>query len=448
MSAAKKPRKKAKHPGVVLIKPNEQTNAGWRARWTDPDSLKTRTETLNEHACRTLETRANWAKAKSDEIKARAEAIRGGAPRAIGRPLAEVINSYFETVEARQRPPTPKTLVGYREASRKLLSWADRARVSTCDDLTFPRLKALREWLLAQPATIPLKGGKKGERVQSLGVARSAFTVNRDFASLRAILGSLVEDERFPWLTESHLKRSFKKVRAEIEEIEFLRADEVHAVLEAALRHDAATFTESRAEHAGVRPRGTTARYEPVAPFVALILLSGMRRGEAFKIDWGAVSTEEPGSIKLTASQTKTARGRTIDLTVSPALRALLTVIRSEGKVVTLAPDAAKSSLERLRSDFGAPERFTWQALRRTCSTYLSSAPGIYGGASAFRSAKQLGHSVVVASKHYSEAVQIPHDAKTLEAALGIEALMTAVIEAAKTRQVRASATFQRQRKA
>ncbi len=37
---------------------------------------------------------------------------------------------------------------------------------------------------------------------------------------------------------------------------------------------------------------------------------------------------------------------------------------------------------------------FGWQVLRRTCGTFLTNAPGIFGEASAYRSARQLGHSV------------------------------------------------------
>ena len=51
--------------------------------------------------------------------------------------------------------------------------------------------------------------------------------------------------------------------------------------------------------------------------------------------------------------------------------------------------------------------------------------------ASAYRSAKQLGHSVSIAERHYVDVMRgIPRDARTLEAAMQIEAQMAAVIDA------------------
>ena len=69
--------------------------------------------------------------------------------------------------------------------------------------------------------------------------------------------------------------------------------------------------------------------------------------------------------------------------------------------------------------------------LRRTCAAVLTNAPAIYGAASAYRSAKRLGHSVVVAERHYVDLLrELPNQAKTLEAALGIEARSQQIIDA------------------
>ena len=86
--------------------------------------------------------------------------------------------------------------------------------------------------------------------------------------------------------------------------------------------------------------------------------------------------------------------------------------------------DLAETARDRLMDDFDAP-CFTWHDLRRTCGTFLTCSPGIYGGASAFMSAKRLGHGVLVAEKHYVGAVStIDRAASTLEAAMGIEDLV------------------------
>ena len=55
-----------------------------------------------------------------------------------------------------------------------------------------------------------------------------------------------------------------------------------------------------------------------------------------------------------------------------------------------------------------------------TCGTYLTCAPAIYGAASAFMSAKRLGHSVTVAEKHYVGIVRVSPEARTIELAMQV----------------------------
>ena len=95
-----------------------------------------------------------------------------------------------------------------------------------------------------------------------------------------------------------------------------------------------------------------------------------------------------------------------------PALVTLLSRMRLRaegakyvfGAADPISPNVVKAARRRLLGTYGAP-RFTWQELRRTCGTYLTCAPSIYGASSAFLSAKRLGHSVAVAEKHYLGAV-------------------------------------------
>jgi hypothetical protein len=60
--------------------------------------------------------------------------------------------------------------------------------------------------------------------------------------------------------------------------------------------------------------------------------------------------------------------------------------------------------------------------LRSTCGTFLANAPGIFGGASAYRDARQLGHTVLVAEKHYLGVVHVAPEAKALEDAVRVSA--------------------------
>jgi hypothetical protein len=53
------------------------------------------------------------------------------------------------------------------------------------------------------------------------------------------------------------------------------------------------------------------------------------------------------------------------------------------------------------------------------------------GGSSAYNSAKRLGHGVEVAERHYlGQLKRIPKDARTLDAAMEIEAELERVIAA------------------
>ncbi len=427
MSSPIRPSKRARrHPGVVLLKPDPVRRIGWRARYKDPDSGTTVKETL-PHLLSTREAREDWATRKSRALEKRKLELSEGAPRATSTALRAATDRFFEA-HARLRD---KTLRDYRAAVEKLLRWAPRAGVQSTDDLTRAKLMGLREQLIKEPKRAPARGGKRGARVTATGAQRSPFSVNREFASLRAVLGYLADLDLLTKVKEGDLRIAFKKLPKAVERIEFLGRDELRQLFEAVARHDAATFTETRAEHKS-RNVGKTPRFDPIELTVAIILLSGMRLGEALSLEWSQVDLEAPdnegrpmGEIRLTGA-TKTKRARVIDLAVSPALRAILAALRpkdGKGRVLNLTSDGAASAMGRLRSDFDAPASFNWQALRATCGTYLTNAPGIFGAASAYRSARQLGHSVAVAERHYLGLVRgIPATSRTLEAAMGLEA--------------------------
>ena len=65
----------------------------------------------------------------------------------------------------------------------------------------------------------------------------------------------------------------------------------------------------------------------------------------------------------------------------------------------------------------------------------MTNSPAIYGAASAWASAKRLGHSVTVAERAYAGVLRdLPADARTLEAAAGIEDLAQAIVDAEAAR--------------
>jgi integrase len=88
-----------------------------------------------------------------------------------------------------------------------------------------------------------------------------------------------------------------------------IRRAKCRLLLRAALEHDRVCFKETRKEHAGEAEPGSTARYAAIAPFVAVVMLSGMRRGEALNLTWRDFNEDER-MILLRATATKTKRAR------------------------------------------------------------------------------------------------------------------------------------------
>jgi integrase len=245
--------------------------------------------------------------------------------------------------------------------------------------------------------------------------------VNVEIRSIKVVLNYLRRLGLLPNLTKDDISDGLKILKTPRPAPVILRNKQLHALLKAARAHDAETFKATREEHAGRSEAGSTLRYEPITPLLTVAILSGMRFGELHGLDWSEVNLEEK-RISL-GTRTKTKNARDIDLEVSPALQRVLESLAPEGErkgpVWTMTALQVRAAQRRLEK-YGAPKEWTWQVLRRTCGTYLTNAPGIFGGASAYRSAKQLGHSVAIAEKFYLGVVKVPAEAKTLEDAMGI----------------------------
>jgi integrase len=435
-------RRGPRHPGVVLLKPDAERRIGWRARYVDPDSGRTVKQSLDAQLT-TTELREDWAVRKSKALARRRFELEGGAQRTTGTALEAALKRYFED-HAHLRP---KTLEVYRAAVGKLTAWAARTGLRSADDLTGPRLVAFRAEIIKERRRTRELGGKRGA-MKATPEPRSPYTVNRELRSAGTVLHYVRRLGLLPRLTADELADALKKLSTGTRRIDYRKPHEIQKLLDAALRHDADTFAATREEHAGLRPLGTTPKQVAIAPLVAAALLTGMRLGELIDLDWGQVDLEAldhdgkvVGEIHITEAS-KTHRARTVGLEVSPALRKLLAALHMKtggrGSVFGITRGEAHAAERRIRASYGAPDGCNWQALRRTTGTYLTNASGIFGAASAYRSAKQLGHSVAVAEKHYVDVARgIPREARTLEAAMQVEDQMKAVIAAVGARQAR-----------
>ncbi len=337
-------------------------------------------------------------------------------------PLDASIAAYLDTARQRLRPRTLETYAG---ALALLGEWASQRGVKTTADIRRERLVDLHGWLVALPK-------RKGEGT------RSANAINRELRAIKTFLHHVRRANQLPNADRDALADTLRALSRPREQPEYLKPNQIGRLLEACSRHDAATFEETREEHAGQRVVGTTLRYRPIAPFAAILLTTGMRRGEALALRWDDIDLDaldhdgnRVGEIQLRATATKTRYARTIGLEVSPGTRRLLArmKLQSRGEQVFegYTADMVTKARARLIADFGAP-RFSWQSLRSTCGTYLTNAPAIFGAAAPFMSAKQLGHSVVVAERHYAGLLRgIPRSARTLDEAMKIEEQLTSI---------------------
>lgn len=423
-----------RHPGVVLIKPDHTRRIGWRARFEDPDSGRTVKVSLDP-ALTTVELREDWAVRKSKAIARRRLELEGGAARETGTALKDAVTRYFE--DHAQLSDETKTL--YRAAADKLIAWAEQNRLTSADELVGAKLLAFRATLVKEPKTVRATGGRRGQR-QAIDKPRSPNTVNRELRSIGTVLTYVRRLGLLPRLSSDELRDGLQKLKAPPKRIDYRKPHELQQLLAAALRHDADTFAATRAELAGGRPVGTTPRYVAIAPVIAAAVLTGMRFGHLLALEWSDVDLDAldehgnaVGEIVPHAGST-TKRTGVIGLEVSPALRKLLATMKLKsgglGRVFAVTEGEANAALKRVVKEYGAPAGSTWQAFRRTCGCFLTNAPGVFGAASAYRSAKQLGHSVQVAEKHYVDVLRgIPREARDLETAMQIKAQMEQIID-------------------
>ncbi len=401
-------KRKRKHPGVSWIKADPEARTGWRVKYRDPDTGKI-TKRTPDVPTGTMAQREDYAVRLSERLARRRREIDGGAVRATGTSLKDAETRFYSSL-AKKAARTTET---YHEGSDPFLDWAKQHRIATCDDLTRGRVIEFREHLLAE--------------------AGSPHTFNKKLRAVKRMLGYWIDAELCPRLDHDDLRR-VKQEDAPVERRDFLRPKQIKKLLESAERHDAATYSMTRREKSGETEKGGTPRYDAIAPFTVFVLLTGMRLSEAIDLTWKDVDLSaldhtgrEVGELYVRAADSKTKKHRTVGLEVSPALRKLLAAQKlrtgSKGRVWSnVTRDGAIKAMRRLRATYGAPESFNWQALRRTASTFLVNSPGIFGGASAYMAAKQLGHGVKVMESNYSGLVRgIPIDARDLESAMQIQ---------------------------
>lgn len=445
-----KRRMRSPHPGVKLTLRHYRTGtATWRGIYTDPDTGKPVAVNLDKLGLTDGDARVNWAKQRARDLAARRLQIELGIeperepePVAASPAIATAVDRYLE---ARRHELRASTVAGYGRTLALLVSWASGEGIERLRELDRHALARFRHWLATTGRRTPVRGGARGERTAS-DSPPSPASINRRLREVKAFLYYVEEAGETPSLSERDIKRSLRRQRAPRPQPSPLSAGQCKALLTAALRHDAETYAKTRAEHRehpALRALHRTNRFDPIAPLVAFLLLSGCRVSEALHLRWSNVHLDAPddagnvvGEIRLPASATKTHVERRIDLAVSPALLSLLERLKLRtgrgefvfGGTKPSNRNRADAARKRLVERFGAPT-FTWQQLRQTCASYLTNAPGIFRAASIYNSAEQLGHSPDVARRHYLGRIRgIADDARTVEAAMRVENVLDALV--------------------
>ena len=438
---ANKRRTRSPHPGVKLRKRTWSSGeVTWFGRFDNPDTPPGRKSeqtdvNLTKMGYTTREARKAWAVTKSLELADRRRAIKDGGTRKAGLTVAQAVAWFFETKGKRLRE---RTREGYQADVAGFVAWAEARRLAA-DDLRGEHLVAWSEEYAAQPSQ---RGG-----------LRSPQSVNRVIRSVRAVLSRAAKAGKVH-LARAVVRESLEPIKESSPLKDYLPPAQCQALVAAALRHDATTWKVTRAENAGGlgyartlakaagadAPTGSTPRYEPAAPLLACLLLTGMRDSEGRGLRWAQVDLDARdetgkavGEIRLgadaeAAEQVKTGKGRVIDLAVCPALRLLLVAMKLRAGDVSERPYVfggtepfGRGRLDKMRlrlARFGAP---AWgpQKLRRTTATALVNS-NIFGGATVWRTAQALGHSPEVLRKHYAGLMRVSRDARTLEEVLGV----------------------------
>ena len=435
---ARRKRNASPHRGVWLEKP--RGDVGWRACWVDPHSGKTVKMTLSRERYPDAAARVAFAKHKADTLVVQRLDRREGV---VSMPVGDALKLYVAEHRAALRATT---LAGYERVGEIFVGWCGEQR---------PPLTYARELTKVRLAQFRASRINK-QSARDDGSIRSAVAINNELRALKTILIAWCRSDWCPELSKDTIADALRRLPQEQNEIEFLRPAQCQALLHAWVAVDAETFELTRREKRGKGTPGSTPKWPAMAHFVATLMLSGMRRGEALALRWGDVLLNEH-SIVLRASSVKTKRGRRFDLGYSPALFAILhTLMRSlnpakyspelrvfpelsvdvveaarkrMAKAYPSSDDAVPTkpaALKRWLEQIASGERFPgwdWQTLRRTCATVLCNMRSV----GPFAESKALGHSVVVSERLYADRMRILDDVTTVEGALGIEDELTVI---------------------
>lgn len=374
-------------PGVSVF----QSGGEWLLRWKDPQTGRVRQRAAQRLGLLKAngepdKTRiGQWARGKAKQLVALRAAVENGTlaeqPVALDAALVEHLATF--------REPT-------RRSRRRVLNeFGDFMRKRGV-----LRLQDLDELRLAQWS----------DYVGSATFCFAPATVGRWAKTTRAFCHWAARRKQLPKVSAMGM-RDVLRIPAASRRLDILWPADVRRMLRAAMRRDA------------VRRRPA------YAPFVLFLLTSGVRLHEALGLRWSDVRFEQ-GLLVVRSS--KTDSERVVGWDVSPVLGKLLAAIKL-GQRGDIVWPVRRFWCERIAAKaelmFGGPGGWSCHTLRRTCSSVLGSSSIYGGGSAALLAARRAGHDLATADKHYLNAIPgLPRDARSIEAALGIEELANAIV--------------------
>ena len=259
----------------------------------------------------------------------------------------------------------PRTITFYAEKLRRLLNHPKLAD-SALDDIDEDLIEAYK-----RTRSTSLSRRKK---------SMSPASINRELATLRRLL---------------RMACAWKRITS-APKIKMLRGE------------TAREFVLSRDDE----PRYLDALPAEMRPFSTFLIDTGLRVGEALKMEWPQVNLrEQPGYLTVRAGQAKSSKRRTVPLTLRArkvlegiAGRKGIVFRNSEGE--PLYHTWLDQQQAKLRKLLGFPKDFVLHSLRHTFGTRLGET-----SADAFTIMKLMGHSNVTVSQKYvhpsTEAMQL-----------------------------------------
>lgn len=415
--------KKTTHPFVTLFKLSDGRLA---AEWEDVDTGARKRESLSKLGYRTKTQAESWAVSKSKElIEERRRASIGGKRGQVGTAWPKIEEAYLEHFSSEH---------GDIAAERTKRDWLRRWReflkarhLHVGADLQRPHLLKFR-------ASLAKDGLAESSRNRTIGAVKAMLTWARKANYIR-LIGDDIADTlglfRVPETQPTVLKRT-----------------ELRRLLKALVEHDSERYIASRTDKAAyaiadAQPAGT-ARFQPLAPFTLLALLTGARPGEVLGLNWKDVDLEA-GELRVWGS--KTQRQRVIPLHDSPALVTLLSALKLRSAGTTyVCGDWQDKQRKLMPKDIHARQ---WQrllelaelrkvvkgkvivqgppmkALRSTCVAHVASA----STDSEYLLEARFGHGANVSKKHYRKPLHgLSERGTTVEQWLGIETELQAVM--------------------